>query len=335
MIRTLRITSIIAAIAALVLLVLPIVYGVREDPEIEQLLKSPTAVESFRKAAGQKQTKGQDQLSPLVRQADAFARYLAPKPKPARPTAGKRIADRPKTRPLGNVSAKFELIATSFYESHPELSLALIDEPGKDLHWVRQGGKVGHLVIEQVGDGSVTVRDGQRTFDLEVKREQVRRSLVKGERSVGEAEVPAQPGAGIRHSPATPKTPISARKAPSPRVRSRISRRTLLTEPVPAPAKISEQERTRLDELIARLQAMPAEDGNDPAAAVKRAEMMEKLISDFDSADLNPEEQELLDHLGEQLSPASDIPPRPGDVDEDSADDADNSQPPPPPPDNR
>lgn len=331
MIRTLRITSIIAAITALVLLVLPIVYGVREDPEIEQLLKSPTAVESFKKAAGNKQTKGQDQLSPLVRQADAFARYLSPKPKPAKPAAGKRITDRPKTRPMGNVSAKFELVATSFYKSHPELSLALIDEPGKDLRWVRQGGKVGHLVIEQVGDGSITTRDGQRTSEIKVKRDHIRETLVKDEHSTPNAKVPTRPG--IRHSPTTPKVPVSARKTPSPRARSRISRRTLLTEPVSAPAKISEQERTRLDELIARLQAMPDEDANDSAAAVKRAEMMEKLISDIGSTDLSPEEQELLGHLGERLNPVDDVPPKPADADEHDADNADEPQPPPPPPD--
>ena len=62
---------------------------------------------------------------------------------------------------------------------------------------------------------------------------------------------------------------------------------------------------------------------------------MEKLISDIGSTDLSFEEQELLDHLGEQLSPASDIPSRPADEDEHSEDNADNSQPPPPPPDNR
>jgi len=333
MIRTLRITSVIAAIAALVLLVLPIVYGVREDPRVEQLLNSPTAVESFKKTAGRKKTKTTDQLSPLVRQADAFAKYLAPKPKPKKPTPGKRTPAKAAPRPLGNVSAKFELVATSFYKSHPELSLALIDEPGKDLHWVRQGQKVGRLVIEQVADGSVTVRDGQRTSEIKVKRDNPRKSLVKGESSAPNEKLPARPGLGIRRSPAMPKTPISARQKPKPRVRNRISRRTLPKQAVPSSAKVSEQERTRLDELIARLQAIPDGDANNPAAAEKRAEIIEKLISGIGSTDLNPEEQKLLDHLGEGLNPADDVPPRPGDVD--SADNADKPQPPPPPPDNR
>ncbi len=53
MIKTLRITSIIAAIVATVLLVLPAVYGVRSDPKIEEFLKSPGAVDKFTAAKGQ------------------------------------------------------------------------------------------------------------------------------------------------------------------------------------------------------------------------------------------------------------------------------------------
>ncbi len=323
MIRTLRITSVIAAIAALVLLVLPVVYGVREDTETEEYLGSATAVEAFKKAAGQKRTKGQNQVSPLVKQAEAFAKYLNPPAKVSRPkkSSSRATTRKPATRPLGDVSSKFELIATSFYESRPELSLALIDEPGKELHWIRQGGKVGHLIIEQVRDGSVTVLDGQRTFEMEVKRENVRRSLVKGESSAEPTEVPGPPGGDVRDTPA-PKIPISGRQASRPSRRGRISRSPAARQPVSVPVEMSEEETARLDELIAQLQAISAEDGEDSeAAAEKRAEMMEKLMSDFESTNLSPEEAELLSRLGQELDEGRDVPPRPGDSDEDSADD--------------
>jgi hypothetical protein len=77
-----------------------------------------------------------------------------------------------------SVSAKFKLVGTSRHESQPEMSLALIDEPGKGLHWVRPSSKVGHLIIEQVRDGVVVVRDGASTFELVAERRE-RKSLIK------------------------------------------------------------------------------------------------------------------------------------------------------------
>ena len=71
MIKTLRITSIIAAIAATVLLVLPAVYGVRSDPKIEEFIKSPGAVDKFTAAKGQGSAK-KDTESPLVKEAVGF-----------------------------------------------------------------------------------------------------------------------------------------------------------------------------------------------------------------------------------------------------------------------
>jgi hypothetical protein len=85
---------------------------------------------------------------------------------------------------VGPVAAKFKLVGTSRYALHPELSLALIDEPGKGLYWVRQFSKVGHLIIEQVKDGLVVVRDGKNTFELVAERPE-KRSLLKANSSSG------------------------------------------------------------------------------------------------------------------------------------------------------
>ena len=180
MIKTLRITSMIAAIAATVLLVLPAVYGVRSDPKIEEFLKSPGAVDKFTAAKGQNPAQKNAETSPLVKQAADFGRILNPPPPPppkVLPGAAPQAVAVP--APPAPVAAKFDLIATSYYASHPEQSFVLIDEPGKGLHWVKQGSAVGHLTIETVKDGAIIVRDGQRTSEMTVKVQELWRKLLK------------------------------------------------------------------------------------------------------------------------------------------------------------
>ena len=192
MIRTLRITSIIAAILAAVLLVLLAVYGVRRDPQIEELLNAPNALDKFATSKGQRPAGDEGQVSPLVKQAADFANYLNPPPPPTPPPSSAEAAA-PEPAPLAPVSAKFDLVGTSYYASHPELSLALIDEPGKGLHWVRQGESIAHLTIEKVSGGSVTIRDGQRTSEMAVKVDEQWRNLVKGAAPETRPSSPASP----------------------------------------------------------------------------------------------------------------------------------------------
>ena len=182
MIKTLRITSIIAVVLAVVFFVFPAVFGFRGDKQIEQFLNSAGVIEGFREAKGDKVEDERHEISPLVKQAEAFALYLNPPPKP-KPEPS--VSDgKSEPRPVGPVTAKFKLIGTSRHVLHPELSLALIDEPGKGLYWVRQFSKVGHLIIEQVKDGLVVVRDGKSTFELVAERPE-KRSLLKANSSSG------------------------------------------------------------------------------------------------------------------------------------------------------
>jgi hypothetical protein len=177
MIKTLRITSVIAVVLAVVFFVLPAVFGVRGDKQIEQFLNSAGAIEEFKQARGDKVEDKRNETSPLVKQAEAFALYLNPPPKPSTVPSVSRSEPRPKS-----VSPKFRLVGTSRHSLHPELSLALIDEPGKGLRWVRPSSKVGHLIIEQVKDGLVVVRDGESTFELVAERPE-KRSLLKANSS--------------------------------------------------------------------------------------------------------------------------------------------------------
>ena len=190
MVKTLRITTITAALLAAGILIFPAVFGARGDKAIEEFLKSPGAIEKFQRARGD-EAEGEGQISPLVKQARAFALYLNP-PAPKRPPVPSR--PRPKPRPKVT-SAKFKLLGTSFYALHPDLSLALIDEVGKGIRWVRRSGRVGHLVIDQVKDGLVVVKDGRRTFEVAVVERPKKVNLIKSSTlDKTDAKAALQPG---------------------------------------------------------------------------------------------------------------------------------------------
>lgn len=271
MIKTLRITSVLAVVLAVVFFVLPAVFGVRSDEGAEQFLSSPSAIENFKKAKGETGTKSESQVSPLVKAAEAFGLYLnPPKPKaPPRRAPRERAGSAP--RPRAPVSAKFSLVGTSYYALRPELSLALIDEPGEGFRWVRQSSEVGHLVIEQVKDGLVVVKDGKRTFELEVQRPK-KRSLVKG--AIADVRITS-------------------------------------TEPPPMSGDEEEVLGKRLTELErARGRGVFGElEGNLTAAMeVARADgdfeevgKLEKLISDIETMRISDEEAKRLGRLGERL----------------------------------
>ena len=166
MIKTLKITSILTAIAAIVIVVFLFVFGLRGDPEIEKFLKAPGAIEKFKKRASNIK-KPDDTISPLIRQAMAYALKLnPPKPKPKIPQKDKtqkkevivKKTKQPKIpRPKTQVSAKFEVVATVRYDQEPDKSLALLKIPAKENKWYQQGEQVGHLTIHQINDGSVVM----------------------------------------------------------------------------------------------------------------------------------------------------------------------------------
>jgi len=295
MIKTLRITSVVAVVLAVVFFVFPAVFGFRSDKEVEEFLNLPGAIEKFKEARGGK-TRSESQISPLVKQAEAFALYLSP-PKPKRTIAPPRPTTSRIPSPPAPVSAKFRLIGTSYYASHPEMSLALIDEPGKGFHWVKQGSEVGHLVIEQIKDGVLVVQDGQRTFELEAERTP-KISLLKvsssGETAseaiaaLGSREVESLTGAGAG---------LASRRPP----------------------QISAEESAVVEGIFAEMETMQKrlESGEiqPEHIAEKSGAMMEKLFSDLEAmsrgrADategvwdprISAEEAEKLGDLGKEL----------------------------------
>jgi hypothetical protein len=309
MIRTLRITSILAVALAAVLVFFSVVFGVRSDKDIEKLLGEPDVIEKFNKSAGNKATRGTSQVSPLVQQAGAFALYLnPPKPKAPRPATGRAAS----VKRSPSATPKFTVVATSYYKDRPELSIALIDEPGKGSNWVRQSGTVGHLIIEEIKDGVVVVKDSSGTFELAAEQKpQI--SLLEGAPAVDSK------GAGTSSSKVGRTDLKPSASAP---VRSSVysggavSRTAKLPKP-PLPRKTNEEESAmaELTEKLTQLQKSFKSDktGTGPTAQ-ERAEIMERIISEFKaskSSRLSAEETERLNILGKELKkmmeePASD-----------------------------
>jgi hypothetical protein len=308
MVRALRIISIVAIIAAVILLILPMVIGVRTNPEIEKRLKEPGAAEKFASAGG-RSGKSEDQSSPLVKQATDFTRYLNPPPPPP-PVTPAESAGRTEPAPPAIVTPKFNLIGTSYYALHPELSLALIDEPGNGLHWVREGNSIGHLKIEKVKDGSITVNDGQRTSEMTVKVEELWRRLIK-DANAGPETKPAKTASSAPTKTATTgpaETPKQFRATARPRTITAQRPRTNLkgVPPLPVPPPVS-------------IPALPAQSNNErqpvqenveveesPLIKEKQAQidlLVKKLnspdITEAEAAKLNDEIFKLIEQLGE------------------------------------
>jgi len=297
MIKTLRITSVAAVALAVVFFAFPAVFGVRGDQQTERFLNS-SVIEKFNKLRGQRSTKGRSQVSPLVKQAEAFAGIINP-PKPPKPritTPGIRPTPIVTPRPTGPVSAKFTLIGTSYYASHPELSLVLIDEVGKGLHWVRQSGKVGHLIIEEVKAGLVVVRDGQRTFELAPRRPE-KRSLLKGAASSARTG----PKPTLPSSIGPEATSIRQVAGPAKAASSTISRRP----PSSRPPRVSAEESAAMEKLMSKLKAVREGAQSDKAGSRRSEEdiavLMGKLLSDFQATRINAEEAKRLGDLGKEL----------------------------------
>ncbi|MHC4292760.1 MAG: hypothetical protein ACYSTX_00565 [Planctomycetota bacterium] len=168
MIKTLHITSIIIGILTISIIAFGSFLGDDTDEEAVKFLQSPSAIEKFNAAKDKRVSKRGIETSPLVKEAKAYALYLNPPPKPESKTKSATRTNKkakPK-RPTAPVSTKFKLIGTAYYPLNPKASMALIDQPGKGLSWVRQGKKVEHLIFEQIKDGVVVIRDGQKTREM-------------------------------------------------------------------------------------------------------------------------------------------------------------------------
>jgi hypothetical protein len=291
MLKTLRITSILAAVLAAGLFVCPAVFGFRSDKAVQEFLSLPGVVEKFRQTQGSKTKQSKDQVSPLVAQAEAFGKYL----RPPQPRKAKKVVKGPKPPPgqpppppPPRVSVKFKVIATSFYATQPELSLALIDEPGKGRNWIRQGSKLGHLTIEQIKDGVVVARGGKKVFEQPVEARPPQRSLLAGSSpvSTGTSDVIDSEIAAAVSSDET----VSAAEIGAGITRQQVS-----------PEEMAKVEKmfAELLEMAAEGQAASGEADDSGSKAKEGTEATGERISDAEAMRITGKEAKKLGRLGQ------------------------------------
>ena len=168
MVRILQTASVLVLISAGVILVLSVAQWLQDPPEIEQYQKLSIA-EKFGQAGSSNGKSSQTTISPLVKQAEAFALYLnppePPKPKQVQDSTSNSKQNIPVVK-LPETTPKFTLLATSYYRARPAESLALVSEPGREPHWVEQGTHLGHFVVEKIEPKMVVYREGERLGEM-------------------------------------------------------------------------------------------------------------------------------------------------------------------------
>jgi hypothetical protein len=305
MVKAIRIISIAIFAISAGLLFYAVALGVGKDSKIQEFIKRPGAVEQFGADQGKTAPKD-DQTSPLVKQAADLSKTLNPPPPPSVAPVTRTSEPVPMAQVI---TPKFNLVGTSYYPGKTGTSFALIDEPGQGLYWVREGNSVGHLLIEKVNDGSVTMRDGSRTFELKVTVKELWRDLVKGD-SEGRPPTTSDTSAGSQRisSAAAPAAlpgdaslpgigrPGGRTKQADAEILRRTGRYpqhpTLDASATPNPA---------IQHRIKPPQPQPVTPAEQAAAISKLRETVQKQLNDAKSSRVSPEEAKRMEALAEAL----------------------------------
>ncbi|MEN6308767.1 MAG: hypothetical protein ABFD91_13555 [Anaerohalosphaeraceae bacterium] len=222
MLRTLRITSFISIIAAVGAVVFVMIFGWRQNAEVQAFLDQPSIVEQLKKTTNTMAQKV-DAVSPLVTQAAAFALRIDPPPPPPPPPQPKKVENpqppvQPPVTPQGSgitpppKTVKFDLVATAKYKSQPEKSLALLNMVSEGYKWYRQGETVGRFTIHEVKEGSIVLfQNGKKDTELFVPPPMPVKSLLKGDQkavpvAMGPSSVSEQPAGVAQPAAAHPAT---------------------------------------------------------------------------------------------------------------------------------
>jgi len=142
--------------------------------------KATSIVEDFQQARNNQIRDRENSISPLVKQAADFALCLNP-PSPPEPkkeipeSIAKVLKKEPLEKNPPKITPRFKLLATSYYRSKPDKSVALISEPGREDRWVKKGEPLGHFVVERVEHGLIIYRYGNEMHEMAIdKRSPVR-----------------------------------------------------------------------------------------------------------------------------------------------------------------
>lgn len=261
MIKTLRITVVVTAIVAGLFFVLSGVFGLRHDKGKEAFLATPGVTAVFKKNAANKPATEAD--NPLVTQAQKLAlRINPPPPKVETPVEAVKVIETP----------KFRLLGTSFYPDDPNRSAALIDEPGKGMHWVVVSDKVGYLTITQIADGKVVYSDGQKTMEMTAETPQKTSQIivvVPEKEVVAPVVVPAPPAAPPAAEAAEPSPPPTEATTTPEQIRENVEFvKKLMADPNSVGVNAAEANELKdLGEFLKQLEKEQAQaEANQPAA---------------------------------------------------------------------
>lgn len=297
MIKTLRITGVAAVAFAGVVLasvlgpVSLIHFDEKGDQRMGMVLASPGAVERFRDLHGDQSAAGQDTKPPLIKQAEAFKDIIDPKlPPPTTTAQATPTVPRPGPGPKPPVpsSTKFTLIGTSCSPSNPNSSFAYVRFLDNTYQWVQCGSEVGHMVIKEVREGSVICWDGHRDSEIAMEVVPDRVSLLEANDDAAASAATAAP------------QPVEVKVTEMPAGQPRLSNRQVLPRGQGAVSRMSEEEREALSELADRLKKLQASSGdaNGTPDAAKIA--AEKLMSEFKSSQIGPQETRRLENLDDE-----------------------------------
>ncbi len=309
MIKTLRITSVVAVLFAAVVLasvlgfrrpiaLLHLNLGTRGDKQVENILGGPSAVDRFKEKFGNKVKGGDDTAPPLVKEATALEGIINPRPEagtpglrnlPPKPTQG--------IKPPVAVSAKFELLGLC-YSSDAKTSLAYIRTPEGAYQWVGPGTEIGRLTIKEIRRSSIVCVDGGRDVEMPVTPPPETASLLEADNASTATSEPSLPrpavGTKATASPVKPSVTASPKAAGAT-----TSPKTTAGATLP-PAQISKEEQENLSQLGDRLKNAAGADAIDGNAA------KDKLIAEYKSAQATPAEPNKVENPGASAAAGTD-----------------------------
>lgn len=296
MIKTLRITSVVAVIFAAVVLAsvlgfrrptafLHLNLGTGGDKQIEKILSGPSAVDRFKEKFGSKGQSGEDTTPLLVKEATLLEGIINPREEAAKPGGIGPLPPKPKPgpKPLALVSAKFELLGIC-YSPGSKLSLAYIRLPDSTYQWVGLGSEIGHLTIKEIRQSSIVYVDGGRDVEMPVVAPPETASLLEASNASAAPE------------PSVPRPTVGAKAAGGPVKPSVAASPKAVPGTTVSPAQIGKEEQENLSQLGDRLQSATG------AGSIERDAVNNKLIAEYKAAQASPTE---ADKVGNPREPAT------------------------------
>ncbi len=154
MVHTLKIVGITAGCLTLVLTIAIVsVIQNQPDPEIQDILTAPSAIEIFQKSHADLWGLRKGRISTLVDEAQAYT--AKEKVIIVKVDEDENFPPSPPPPP----SAKFDIIALCQFLNNPSMSCALIKmKAGNQTHLLNIGDPIGHQVIKDIQDGQLILQ---------------------------------------------------------------------------------------------------------------------------------------------------------------------------------